>query len=112
MKISKLHTVSFKLFSFLISLFFITSAAFALEPVNPQVLNDSQIETSLDRSIRLNAPLNGGVDRASTISSPVVDPSFNTMRNNDLETGKAKFYVIGLLVLATIVPLVVWLVLS
>ena len=72
---------------------------------------NSELETPLERSVRLNNFLNGGKDRISTLEAPVTDPDFNTMRQNDPSTDKAKFYVIGLLIVASITPVVIWLVL-
>ena len=44
----------------------------------------------------------------SSIDNPVVDPNFNTMRSNDTDSSTAIYIVIGLLVVATIIPLATW----
>ena len=44
----------------------------------------------------------------SSIDNPVVDPNFNVMRSADTESSTATYIVIGLLVAATIIPLVTW----
>ena len=44
----------------------------------------------------------------SSIDNPVVDPNFNTMRSKDTESSTAIYIVIGLLVVATIIPLATW----
>ncbi len=79
--------------------------AFALE-------TDMKMETPLERSVRLNDVINVASDRASTLEAPVTDPNFNVMRNGDTETSKAKFYVVGLISIAAIVPLATWLLLK
>ena len=44
----------------------------------------------------------------SSIDNPVVDPNFNTMRSNDTDSSIAFYIVIGLLIVATIIPLATW----
>ena len=44
----------------------------------------------------------------SSIDNPVVDPNFNKMRAEDAESSTATYIVIGLLVVATIIPLATW----
>ena len=45
----------------------------------------------------------------SSIDNPVVDPNFNSMRDEDAESSTTSTYiVIGLLVAATIIPLATW----
>ena len=44
----------------------------------------------------------------SSIDNPVVDPNFNVMRSSDTESSTATYIVIGLLVVATIIPLATW----
>tara|TARA_B100000287_G_scaffold147259_1_gene138980 strand:- start:241 stop:489 length:249 start_codon:yes stop_codon:yes gene_type:complete len=44
----------------------------------------------------------------SSIDNPVVDPNFNVMRENDTSNSTATFIVIGLLLVATIIPLATW----
>ncbi len=41
----------------------------------------------------------------SSIENPVVDPNFNVMRSSDSQTSNALYVVIGLLVVAAIIPL-------
>ena len=44
----------------------------------------------------------------SSIDNPVVDPNFNVMRSSDTESSTAIYIVIGLLIVATIIPLATW----
>ena len=44
----------------------------------------------------------------SSIDNPVVDPNFNTMRSKDTDSSTAIYIVIGLLIVATIIPLATW----
>jgi len=44
----------------------------------------------------------------SSIDNPVVDPNFNVMRENDTANTTATYIVIGLLIVATLVPLATW----
>ena len=44
----------------------------------------------------------------SSIDNPVVDPNFNVMRSSDTESSTATYIVIGLLIVATIIPLATW----
>ena len=44
----------------------------------------------------------------SSIDNPVVDPNFNVMRSNDTLSSTATFIVVGLLIVATIIPLATW----
>ena len=44
----------------------------------------------------------------SSIDNPVVDPNFNVMRSKDTNSSTATYIVIGLLIAATIIPLVTW----
>ena len=44
----------------------------------------------------------------SSIDNPVVDPNFNVMRSNETLSSTATFIVVGLLIVATIIPLATW----
>ena len=44
----------------------------------------------------------------SSIDNPVVDPNFNVMRENDTANSTATYIVIGLLIVATVIPLATW----
>ena len=44
----------------------------------------------------------------SSIDNPVVDPNFNAMRADDAESSTAIYIVVGLLVVATVIPLATW----
>ena len=44
----------------------------------------------------------------SSIDNPVVDPNFNAMRADDAKSSTAIYIVVGLLVVATIIPLATW----
>ena len=100
------HLISFSLFTLL----FVQTAVAAT--IDDTTSAGSQLETPLERSVRVNSGITPKIDRASTLKAPVTDPNFNVMRNRDIEKGKAKFYVVGLLILATIVPLITWLAFS
>ena len=44
----------------------------------------------------------------SSIDNPVVDPNFNAMRAKDAESSTAIYIVVGLLIVATVIPLATW----
>ena len=44
----------------------------------------------------------------SSIDNPVVDPNFNTMREEDTQSSTATYIVVALLIAATIIPLATW----
>ena len=54
------------------------------------------------------AIINYEKSQPSSIDNPVVDPNFNTMRAEDAESSTATYIVVGLLVVATIIPLATW----
>ena len=54
------------------------------------------------------AIINYEKSQPSSIDNPVVDPNFNTMREEDAESSTATYIVIGLLIAATIIPLATW----
>ena len=75
----------------------------------------NDVKTSIQEKVSFNkyedATVNRVANNESTLTAPVTDPNFNVMRKDDPETDKAKFYVVGLLVAATIVPVLAWLLL-
>ena len=44
----------------------------------------------------------------SSIDNPLEDPNFNVMRTSDTDSSIATYIVIGLLLIATIIPLATW----
>ena len=44
----------------------------------------------------------------SSIDNPLEDPNFNVMRTTDTDSSIATYIVIGLLLIATIIPLATW----
>ena len=102
--------------SAVLSMLLLVPAAFAggSQEVSAQIL-DFGVSKSTPRLIHpLNQSLNGNfLDIAShhfdshfiTLDSDVTDPNFNVLPNKSTEKGKATFYVIGLLILAALVPL-------
>ena len=54
------------------------------------------------------AIINYEKSQPSSIDNPVVDPNFNVMRSQDAASSTASYIVIGLLIAATIIPLVTW----
>ena len=59
--------------------------------------------TTLQKSI-----INYEKSQPSSIDNPVVDPNFNVMRENDTANTTATYIVIGLLIVATLIPLATW----
>ncbi len=109
MKVLRLQRFLSSLLGFALVLLLIVPSAIAAVSAEASVEpSGEQVETPLERSVRLNAFLNGGEDRRSTLQDPVIDPNFNVMRKNDTANGKALFYVFGLLVIASVVPIVTW----
>ena len=54
------------------------------------------------------AIINYEKSQPSAIDNPVVDPNFNVMRTSDMNTSSATYFVVGLIVIAAIVPLATW----
>ena len=69
------------------------------------IINDSGVLfiVSQQKSI-----INYEKSQPSSIDNPVVDPNFNSMRAQDAESSTAIYIVVGLLVVATIIPLATW----
>ena len=59
-------------------------------------------------AVQQNTVTNYEKSQPSSIDNPVVDPNFNVMRSSDTESSTAIYIVIGLLVVATIIPLATW----
>ncbi len=58
--------------------------------------------------ISLQASTTTSVERPSTLQAPVTDPNFNTMRNKDVNKSLAVKWVVGVLSIATVVPVATW----
>ena len=54
------------------------------------------------------AIINYEKSQPSAIDNPVVDPNFNVMRTSDMNTSSATYFVVGLILIAAIVPLATW----
>ena len=54
------------------------------------------------------ATLNYEAKESSSLVSPITDPNFNVMRNNDMNQLQALILVAGILIVAVIAPLVTW----
>ena len=64
---------------------------------------ENYLITTQQRSI-----INYEKSQPSSIDNPVVDPNFNVMRENDTSNSTATYIVIGLLIVATLIPLATW----
>ena len=67
------------------------------------VVNISDVSVLAQKTI-----INYEKSQPSSIDNPVVDPNFNVMRASDTESSTATYIVIGLLIVATIIPLATW----
>tara|TARA_A100001035_G_scaffold249675_1_gene220485 strand:- start:467 stop:778 length:312 start_codon:yes stop_codon:yes gene_type:complete len=97
LKIFKKYILSLSLIGFIFILIPSTSYAQNLD-INRNLLFAAQQNT-------IN---NYEKSQPSSIDNPVVDPNFNVMRSSDTESSTAIYIVIGLLVVATIIPLATW----
>ena len=67
------------------------------------VVNISDVSVLAQKTI-----INYEKSQPSSIDNPVVDPNFNVMRASDTQSSTATYIVIGLLIVATIIPLATW----
>ncbi len=77
--------------------------ALATNPITTLTPDIAQIKLSLV------AELPYEVKENTSLENPVVDPNFNQMRNEDMGSIQASIIVVGVLLIATIVPVVTWL---
>ena len=90
-----------KLFSFiLVGFLFVVYPSTSFANV---ISNISDISILAQKTI-----INYEKSQPSSIDNPVVDPNFNVMRSSDTESSTAIYIVIGLLIVATIIPLATW----
>ena len=68
--------------------------------------NDNSAKT--DQSLSIKKELSPRVNQDLSTSTNITDPKFNTIRNNEVEKSKAKFIVLGLIIVASVVPFVTW----
>ncbi len=54
------------------------------------------------------ASLNYEVKESTSLDNPVVDPNFNTLRNKDMNKIQAIILVGGIILIATLAPLITW----
>ena len=90
-----------KLFSFILlaSLFIVLPSVTYADAL----VNISDVSVLAQKTI-----INYEKSQPSSIDNPVVDPNFNVMRASDTESSTATYIVIGLLIVATIIPLATW----
>ena len=89
------------LFPFILfGLLFIVSPSISFADVST---NFSDLPLFAEKTI-----INYEKSQPSSIDNPVVDPNFNVMRTSDTESSTATYIVIGLLIVATIIPLATW----
>ena len=87
--------------------FIITGLIFILIPSTTFAKDISSINRFFSVTQQENI-INYEKSQPSSIDNPVVDPNFNTMRSKDTGSSTATFIVIGLLIVATIIPLATW----
>jgi len=92
-----------KLLQFTLSLILILGFQVAVSSEELAPIADLPItENTLQSSIPIE------VKRPTTLDNQIVDPNFNTLRTSDTNKPIAVILVVGLLVIATVVPLVTW----
>ena len=87
--------------------FIITGLIFILIPATTYADGVSNINRLFVVTQQRNI-INYEKSQPSSIDNPVVDPNFNVMRSNDTLSSTATYIVVGLLIAATIIPLVTW----
>ena len=92
----KRYFLSFILIGFIFIIMPISSYAEGINNINKFI-------TTQQKSI-----INYEKSQPSSIDNPVVDPNFNVMRENDTANSTATYIVIGLLIVATVIPLATW----
>ena len=91
------YFLSFILIGFIFIIMPISSYAEGITNINKYFITTQQ------KSI-----INYEKSQPSSIDNPVVDPNFNVMRENDTANSTATYIVIGLLIVATVIPLATW----
>ncbi len=91
------YFLSFILIGFIFIIMPISSYAEGITTINKFFITTQQ------KSI-----INYEKSQPSSIDNPVVDPNFNVMRENDTANSTATYIVIGLLIVATVIPLATW----
>ena len=87
--------------------FIITGLIFILIPATTNAESVSNIN-KLFVVTQQKTIINYEKSQPSSIDNPVVDPNFNVMRSNDTLSSTATYIVVGLLIVATIIPLATW----
>ena len=87
--------------------FIITGLIFILIPATTYAEGVSNINR-IFVATQQKTIINYEKSQPSSIDNPVVDPNFNVMRSNDTLSSTATYIVVGLLIAATIIPLVTW----
>ena len=87
--------------------FIFTGLILILAPTNTFAQGISNINKIFIVTQQKNS-INYEKSQPSSIDNPVVDPNFNVMRSSDTESSTATYIVIGLLIVATIIPLATW----
>ena len=80
---------------------------FIIEPISSYAEGINNINNYLITT-QQKSIINYEKSQPSSIDNPVVDPNFNVMRENDTSNSTATYIVIGLLIVATIIPLATW----
>ncbi len=76
-----------------------------------EISSSINIETStsqLTDKITVDTDIPPRINQDLSTSTDITDPNFNTIRNREVGKSKAKFIVVGLIVVASIVPFVTW----
>ena len=87
--------------------FILTGLIFLLIPSTTYAEGFSSINKIIGVTQQKNI-INYEKSQPSSIDNPVVDPNFNVMRAKDAANSTATYIVVGLLIAATIIPLVTW----
>ncbi len=69
-----------------------------VEPIAQQPVIENSLQSAVPIEVR----------RPSTLDNKIVDPNFNKLRSSDTNKPTAVILVVGLLIIATVVPLVTW----
>ena len=100
-----------KLISLCLALLIFVPSTMALDIDAPPVENTPQSSIQKPKVVNQvdDAMVNRVANNESTLTAPVTDPNFNVMRKKEMLNGKAVFLVVGLLLVASVVPYVTWL---
>ena len=83
------------------------SIAFASEAISK---DSSSLNSNFETSIQNNSNI-VVANNESTLTAPVTDPNFNVMRKKEILNSKAITIVVGILIAASLVPYLTWIVL-